>query len=183
VSRDGWLEITGGDSSILAGRQQPNLLWVALPEGTYEISIHLKSRPLFDFQRAGLLLYQDARHYISLSLGHCLQCVLGGRGIFLEFNLNGNRGKYAAPTDATDLYLRLLSEHGAVSAFYAAEAGQWQHIASLQNDIGFEYAALSVTNDSIWDTGYDLVGLFDYFEIRRPTEVVPTPAPGSYYQA
>jgi hypothetical protein len=183
VNEDGWLEIMGGDESILTGGKQTNLLWITLPEGNFEILIHVKSQPLFDYQRAGLLLYEDVDHYVALSQGYCLQCLLGGNGIFLEYSLNGHHGKCTTASNASDLYLMLIIEEGAISAFYALEEGQWQHIASLKSDIDFERAALSVTNDSTWDTGYDLVGMFDFFEIRRPTQIVPTPTPGFYQQA
>jgi hypothetical protein len=145
--------------------------------------IHLKSQPLFDYQRAGLLLYQDVEHYIALSQGYCLQCLLGGNGIFLEYRLDEHRGKFTTASNASDLYLMLIIEEGAINAFYAIETGHWQHIASLKSDIHFERAALSVTNDTTSENGYDLIGMFDYFEIRRPTQIVPTPTPGSYQQA
>lgn len=183
LNEDGWLEITGGDESILAGGQQTNLLWITLPEGEIEISIHLKSQPLFDFQRAGLLLYRDSGNYVSLARGHCTQCVLGGNGIFLEYSFDGQHEKYSIPFNGADLYLMLMIEQGVVSAFYAVDADQWQHVASVENGIRFERAALSVTNDSAWDNGYDVVGKFDYLEIRLPTQSAPTPTPNGFQQA
>ncbi len=183
MNGDGWLEITGGNESILAGGQQTNLLWITLPEEEIEISIHLRSQPLFDFQRAGLLLHRDSENYVSLTRGHCTQCLLGGNGIFLEYSLNGQRGKYTTPFNGSDLYLMLVVEQEIVSAFHAVEAGEWQHIASLENDIRFERAALSVTNDTAWNEGYDVVGMFDYLEIRLPTPIVPTPTPNGFQQA
>lgn len=175
VSQDGWLQITGGDESILAGGQQTNLLWMPLPEDDFVISIRLKSQPLFDFQQAGILLYEDSEQYVSLSRGYCMQCVLGGSGVFLEYNLKGDRVRYAAATDATDLYLMLIRAGGVVSGFYATEAGQWRHVASLRSASRFYRAGLSVTNDSAWDEGLDVVGLFDFFEIRPSFHQEPTP--------
>lgn len=70
----------------------------------------------------------------------------------------------------------------ACSGFYAVKTDQWQYIASLDNDIRFERVALSVTNDSAWDEGYDVVGMFDFFEIRPSFHQKPTPIPGSYQQ-
>ena len=177
LNDDGWLEITGGDEIILTDGQQTNLLWVTLPEDDFEIFIHLKSQPQFDFQRAGLLLYKDSEHYISLSRGYCMQCVLGGNGVFLVYNLNGSQGRYTAATDAVDMYLMLISRQGVVGTFYAVEWHHWQFLASLGNTTAFERVSLSVTNDSTWDDGYDVVGKFDYFEIRHPTQIVPTPTP------
>lgn len=182
VNKEGWLEITGGDESILAGGRQTNLLWIPLSEGDFVISVHLVSQPLFDFQRAGLLLYQDSEHYISLSRGYCMQCVLGGSGVFLEYSLDGNGGRYTSATNANDLYLMLVREREVVNAYYAVEAGQWQHIASLENEIRFERIVLSVTNDTAWNNGYDVVGMFDYLEIQRPAQLPPTPSPGFYEQ-
>ncbi|MBI3169653.1 MAG: hypothetical protein HYZ22_14320 [Chloroflexi bacterium] len=177
MNENGWLEITGGDESIMTNGQQTNLLWITLPEDDFEIFIHLKSQPQSDFQRAGLLLYKDSEHYISLSRGYCMQCVLGGNGIFLEYNLNGSQGRYTTATNAVDLYLMLISRQGVVGAFYAVEWHHWQYLASLGSNVDFERVSLSVTNDSTWDDGYDVVGRFDYFEIRRHMPFVPTPTP------
>lgn len=183
VTQDGWLKITGGNKSVLNGGKQSNLLWIALPGGRFEISIHLKAEPLFDYQRAGVLLYQDTDHFVNLNRGYCLQCVLGGNGIFLEYSLNDQHGRYVTAATASDLYLMLTVEKGAISAFFAVEGDQWQYIASLKSDIPFERAALSVTNDTAWNNGYDLIGMFDYFEIRSPTQIAPTPTPGLFQQA
>ncbi len=175
VDDDGWLVITGGSKNILAGEQQTNLLWTSLPEGDFVISIHLKSQPLFDFQQAGILLSDDSGQYVSLSRGYCMQCVLGGSGVFLVYNLNGSRGRYASATDATDLYLMLIRAGGVVSGFYATEAGRWLQVASLRNGSRFYHAGLSVTNDSTWNEGLDVIGMFDYFEIRPTFHQKPTP--------
>ena len=104
-----------------------------------------------------------------------MQCILGGSGVFLEYNLNGSRGRYTAAADATDLYLMLVIEQGVVSSFHAVVAEQWQHLASLENDIHFKHVALSVTKESEWDNGYDIVGMFDFFEIRPSFHQEPTP--------
>lgn len=183
LNDDGWLEITGGDESILTDGQQANLLWIDLPKGDFEIMLHLKSQPLFDFQQAGFLLYQDAENYLTLNRGYCMECVLGGEGVFLEYSSNGNRGRFAAGVSASDLYLVLVVEQGVISAFYAIEEDQRQHLASLKNTFNFRRAALSVTNGSTWDEGYDIVGSFDFFEIRRPTHFTPKPTPIFFQQA
>lgn len=106
-----------------------------------------------------------------------MECVLGGSGVFLEYNLNGRRGRYSAATDATDLYLMLIRAHGVIGAFYSLEAGQWKNIANLEDDIPFERAGLSVTNDSRWEEGYDVIGEFDFFEIRSSFHQTPMPLP------
>lgn len=180
---NGWLEITGGDESLLSDGQQTNLLWTSLPEGDFVVSVHLKAQPLFDYQRVGFLLFRDSKNYISLSHGHCMQCVLGGVGVFLEYNLNEIQGRFSAAIHTNDLRLMLIVEQGCVSAFYAVEENHWQHLASLENAINFEWVALNVTNNSKWDEGYDLVGMFDFFEIRRPTQIAPTPTPNGLQQA
>jgi beta-xylosidase len=163
---DGWLEITGGSESILTGGEQPNLLWQTLPHGDFVIVIHISSQPLFDFQKTGLILFADTDNYISLSRGYCMKCVLGGSGIFLEHSLNGDRARAAVATDATDLFLMLIRTGGFISAFYSVEAEQWHVIKNIKTSILFEQVGLSVTNDSMLEFGYDVVGKFDFFEIR-----------------
>lgn len=182
VNEDGWLEITGRDESTLIGGKQTNLLWTSLPEGNTEVVVRLKSQPLFDYQHAGLVLYEDPENYVFLNQGYCMQCILGGSGIFLEYRLNTHQGRFTTASSAGELHLMLLIEHGAVSAFFATETDEWQHIATLGSDIQFSRVGLAVTNDSTWDTGYDLIGMFDDFEIRRPTQIAPTPTPGFFQE-
>ncbi|MBE7436597.1 MAG: hypothetical protein HS100_21960 [Anaerolineales bacterium] len=166
VKEDGWLEIIGGDESVLAGGQQANLLWTSLPVGDFVILIHLKSQPLFDFQRAGILLSGNSGEYVSLNRGYCMECVLGGSGIFLEHNLEGDRRRFSVATEATDLYLMIIRSRGIIGGFYAVETGQWQNIGNIENEISFERVGLDVTNNSKWENGYDVVGRFDFFEMR-----------------
>jgi hypothetical protein len=183
VNENGWLEITGGGEKLLTGGQQTNLLWALLPENDFVISVHLKSEPLFDFQQARLFLHEKPDHYISLSCGYCAQSVLGGNGIFLDYRLSGEQAKYLVATDATDLQLLLIHAGGLISAPYSEKEGQWQHIASIETDFVFMRFGLSATNGNRWEEGYDVIGMFDYFEIRARFHQSPTFPPERSPQA
>jgi beta-xylosidase len=180
---DGWLAIKGAEGSIVQGESQANILWRSLPGGSFEVSIHLASQPLFDSQRAGLLLYHDPQHYIALSQGYCSECVLGGTGVFLEYQLGSEHGRYSQRSSTTDLYLMLLDEPGIVSGFYAIQEGQWQHLASIPNSTVFQQVGLSVTSGHAGEQGDGLLGRFDYFRIALPQSLAPTPTPVPWPQA
>lgn len=181
INSNGWLEITGGDASRALGAAQLNLLWMPAPQAEWTITTRLETQPLFDYQQAGLLLFDEAGRYLALSRGYCQECVLGGNGIFLEHNLTGERVRLAFPTEATDMYLMLIQTPDSIGAFYALQTGPWQSVANLQNSLPFERVGLSVTNDSRWEEGYDVIGKFDFFEIRPSFHQTPPPLP-TYFQ-
>ncbi|MCC7119078.1 MAG: hypothetical protein IT310_11175 [Anaerolineales bacterium] len=182
INQRGWLEITGGDQSVLAGAPQSNLLWLPAPKINLIITTRLKTQPLFNYQQSGLLLFNTAGRYISLSRGYCQECVLGGSGIFLEHNLEGKRVRLALPSEATELSLMFIQTNASVGAFYALETGNWQNFITLQNPQPLERVGLSVTNDSAWEEGYDVIGQFDYFEMRPLFHQIPMPHPGYFQQ-
>ncbi len=164
--KDGWLEITGGSESFLTGGEQTNLLWQTLPQGDFVLTIRLKAQPLFDFQRSGIILFTDADNYVFLSRGYCMQCVLGGSGIFLEYNLDNDKARAAVSTDSTEMFLMLIRTGNGIGAFYSVENGLWKNLANIETRFPFAYVGLSVTNDSQWEQGYDVVGGFDFFDLR-----------------
>jgi len=59
ITDDGWLQIIGEDSSLLADEQQSNLLWMDLPGGDFVITVHMKAQPIVNFQQATLYIYED----------------------------------------------------------------------------------------------------------------------------
>jgi hypothetical protein len=186
----GWLLIEGGRQEPGKQDDQVNTLWTELPSGAVEITVHLSSHPLSDSQRAGLLLYPEkhqglrpeAGDFIFLSEGYCLGCVLGGSGVFLEYQLGAERGRYVHRSAEDDLYLKLILEEGLVSAYFAFEEGAWQHLASLSSPLQFHQAGLSIRGDPLQQAA-PLRGRFDYFEIRRPASMTPTATPAPFPQA
>jgi len=166
VTGDGWLQIVAEDDSLLINDTQTNTFLVDLPEGDFEISAHLQAQPFENFHQAAIFLYEDAQNYVAINRGYCEPC--GGTGIYMDYKIGGTWGSYKQMLAETDIYLKLLSQDKIISGFYATSPGNWVRLGRFGDYFAFRKAGLGVTNsDSAGENG-DLVGLYDYFEIRRP---------------
>jgi len=168
ITQDGWLQIIGEDASLLGEGMQSNLLWHELPEGDFEITVHLKANPTDNFQQATIYIYEDGENYIAINRGYCGPCATQGNGIYMEYKINGQLGAYNLATKETDLFLRLESKGNVVSGYYAFAPDKWVRLGRFGNYFAFKKVGLGVSNVDIQGINADLIGLFDYFEIRRP---------------
>jgi hypothetical protein len=129
----------------------------------------LKTQPLVNFQQATIYLYEDPENFVALNRGYCDVCLEGGNAYFFEFKIGGTIGTYNNPTDATDVYLRLTSEEGVISGYYAEDPGQWERIGRYGGSyFEFKRVGIGVTNADPFGADGDLVGQFDFFEITKP---------------
>ena len=130
--------------------------------------MHLKANPTDDFQQATIYIYENGDNYIALNRGYCSLCVSGGNAVYMEYKISGQLGAYNAPTNATDVYLRLLSQGNVLSGFYALTPNDWTRLGRFGNYFAFKRVGLGVSNADTKGLNADLVGQFDYFEIDRP---------------
>ena len=166
---DGWLEIKGEDTGLLYGQQQSNLLWTDLPDSAYAITVHLKAAPIANFAQATIYLYENLDNYVAINRGFCGPCSTGGNGIYMEYKIGDQAGAYMVPFSETDLYLMLEDKDNVISGFYATSPEQWERLGRFGNYFKFKRVGLGVTNeDQKGAHAEDLVGSFDYFEIRKP---------------
>jgi len=165
---DGWLEITGEDASLVQGGSQNNTLWTDLPAGDFEVSIHLVADPSADFQQAAIYLYENSDNYVAVLRGYCHPCGVGGNGIFMEYKADGRLEVFSLAAEETDLLLRITRQGDQLSGLYAFEPGQWQVVGILNHQFAFSRVGIGVSNVDNGGIEHDLVGMFDYFEIRGP---------------
>ena len=168
ITSDGWLQIVGGDESLLHDGTQSNLLWRDLPSGNFQVSVHVKADPTADFQQATLYFYEDPSNYMAINRGYCSPCGTGGNGVYMEYKIGGDSGSYNAAVKATDLYLRLMSEDGVLSGYYALSPDDWVRLGRFGDYFAFKRVGLGVSNVDRRGIDADLVGQFDWFEIDRP---------------
>lgn len=168
ITPDGWLQIIGGDQSLLHDGTQRNLLWRDLPSGDFQVTVHLKAAPTADFQQATLYFYEDPSNYMAINRGYCSPCATGGNGVYMEYKIGGGQGSYNAAVTATDLYLRLASQAGVLSGYYALSPDDWTRLGRFGDYFAFKRVGLGVSNVDSRGVNADLVGQFDYFEIDRP---------------
>jgi len=73
------------------------------------------------------------------------------------------------PFTETELYLKLEDKDNVISGYYATSPDQWERLGRFGNYFKFKRVGLGVTNvDQPGVINEDLVGFFDYFEIRKP---------------
>lgn len=175
MTDDGWLQITGDNPSFFSSGDNislVNFLTRDLPEGEFEIRAHLRAEPSENFQQATIFIFEDPNNYIALNIGFCDLCLEGGNGYFMETFIDNNPfgDAYIIPRDAaeTDVYLRLVNADGSLTGYRATQPDQWQRVGAFGNYFEFELVGLGVTNSNQNGVAQDLVGQFDYFEIREP---------------
>ena len=169
ITPDGWLQILGEDTSLLADGTQSNLLCRVAPDGDFQITVHISADPIVDFQQATIYLYQDGNNYVAMNRGYCSLCDIGGSGMFMEYKFSGSWGTYQAKTQDTDIFLRLVSQEHNITGYYALESGKWQRFGKVGNYLEHPNICLGVSNvDSTGIKNADLSGKFDYIEISQP---------------
>lgn len=167
ITSDGWLQILGEDTSLLAGQIQANTLWRDLPEGDFVLTVHLQADPIVDFQQAAIYIYEDIGNYITINRGYCGPC--GGSGVYMDYKIGSAFGTYSVSFHDTDLYLRLESNGTMIAGYYASSPDQWARLGRFGNYFSFRRVGLGVSNvDRGAANNADLVGLFDFFEITKP---------------
>ena len=169
ITPDGWLQIAGEDTGLLYGQQQSNLLWTDLPDSAYAITVHLKAAPIANFAQATIYLYENLENYVAINRGFCDPCSTGGNGIYMEYKIGDQVGAYMVPFSETDLYLMLEDKDHVISGYYATSPEQWVRLGRFGNYFKFNAVGLGVTNaDQNGAHAEDLVGSFNFFEIRKP---------------
>jgi hypothetical protein len=168
ITPDGWLQIIGEDSSLLANGTQSNLLCRDAPGGDFQVTVHLYADPREDFQQATLYLYQDGDNFIAINRGYCSPCDTGGNGIFMEYKVAGSWEAYNAKTQVPDVFLRLVSQGQTITGYYASELGVWHLTGEVEKSLEDFGICLGVSNVDSAGINADLVGEFDYLEISRP---------------
>lgn len=169
ITPDGWLQITGEDDALVVGGRQSNLLCRPAPQGDYQVTVHLSADPVENFQQAALILYQDGMNYIVVNRGFCSVCLEGGKAVFMDNNVLGSSGTYRKPTQATDVWLRLVNQDRSITGYYAFEQDDWQLFGEADDKLQTHQICLGVTNmDREGTLPPILVGRFDYIEISQP---------------
>jgi len=166
---EGWLQIIGGDRSLVVQGEQENLLVRDLPDGDIALVTHLSLLPEENYQYAGLHLMDGAENLVALARGYCDTCTTGGGTMTLYFRQDGEWGTHVTiPIEATDLFLRLTWENGVVSGDYALTEDQWVTLGSFPLSNRFTQMGIGATNSNLEGAYQDLIARFDFVEILAP---------------
>jgi hypothetical protein len=168
ITDDGWLQIIGADSALLAEGNQRNLLWRDLPAGDFQITARVRAAPTDDFQQATIYMYEDPDNYIALNRGYCSPCTPRGNGIYMEYKSSGQWGAHNATVTETEVFLRLLSQDTVISGYYSLNGTDWTRLGRFGDYFAFKRVGLGVSNVDQQGIDADLLGLFDFFEVTLP---------------
>ncbi len=178
ITGEGWLQIIGGDSSLVVNGEQENLLVYDLPDRDIALITHLSLLPGENYQYAGLHLMDGAGNLVAIARGYCGTCPAGGGTLTLYFRQDGEWGTHVTiPMEATDLYLLLMVDNGFVSAKYVVSedpsvvygstqlSSLWVPLGSTALSNTFTQAGIGATNSILGGVQNDIVAWFDYVEI------------------
>jgi len=168
ITPDGWLQIIGEDDSLLGNGTQSNLLCRDVPEGDFQITVHVYADPGDDFQQATLYLYQDGNNFVAINRGYCSPCETGGNGVYMEHKSAGNWESHNMKTQDPDVFLRLVSQEKTIIGYYAFEDEEWYLLGKVENHPEYSNICLGVSNVDEAGINSDLVGMFDYIELSLP---------------
>ena len=166
ITNDDQLQIVAGDETLLAtDNGQKNLLLRDPPMGDFEIVARVSARPSVNFQQAAIFIYQDDDNFVAINRGYCSPCV--GDGVYLDSEVDGDPWSIWLPTDATELYLRMVREKDTYTALFSLDGETWIEVGHVQHVMSPSKVGLGATNADQMEPDVDLIAKFDYFEIRE----------------
>ena len=169
ITYDDQLQIVSGDATLLATENgQSNVLLRDSPMGNFEIVASVSVHPSVDFQQAAIFIYQDDDNFVAINRGFCSPCV--GDAVYLDNEVDGDPWSSQGiwfPTDATELYLRLVREKDTYTALFSLDGETWVEVGFVQRVLLPSKVGLSATNADVTEQDDVLVAKFDYFVIRE----------------
>lgn len=161
----GSLQINASNGYVLA-HSNSNLLLRPAPEGDFQIETQISFGPRYNFELAGLIIYESDSNFIQAGHGFCSSVDCIGEGFYMNSYQNGVAQR-PVPMQAysylDDAFLR-LSRRGNTYTFETSENGNvWFFIGSLTSDITPSQIGLLASQNLRGDI---LPARFRYFEVR-----------------
>jgi beta-xylosidase len=161
----GSLQINTSGGYVLA-HSNANLLLRPAPEGDFQIETQIAFEPRFNFELAGLIIYESDSDFIQAGRGFCSSVDCIGEGLYLNSFYDGAAQKpnpmqtYLLPDD---VFLR-VSRRGNTYTFENSENGNvWFFVGSQISDIHPIQIGLVASQNLKGDI---LPARFRYFTVR-----------------
>jgi beta-xylosidase len=147
------------------------------PEGDFEISTRVLFTPFSNFQSAGLIIFQDDRHWLSFHRGMCdfitqIPEACQGNAIYfnhIDYDLGVPGEGYSIgpqfPTrtvEMSEAYLRLTRKGRTYTAYYSDDGETWETIGRHESDIFPFYVGLHTFGAQKYLADAD----FDFFTLE-----------------
>jgi predicted amidohydrolase YtcJ/regulation of enolase protein 1 (concanavalin A-like superfamily) len=138
--RPGWLFMDTAQGRLLfKGGDAPVLLREA-PEGDFEATVKLDMHPTQDFQSAGLILYQDDDHFVSVSRAFCDTASCVGDGVYMDDDQRAMSAGF--PNNAVSglpatgpIYLKLVRKGTLITGYWSPDGSDWTLVAETEADL------------------------------------------------
>jgi beta-xylosidase len=154
------------DSGYVPAHNNSNLLLRAAPEGDFQIEAQIAFRPEFNFQFAGLIIYESDSNFIQAGRAYCSAVGCVGSGLYMDYYKKGEVVKpdFGQTYGQIDPILIRLSRRGDIYTFEASTDGKvWFIIGSHTSDIQPRQIGL-VAGQTL--RGRTLPAAFEYFAVR-----------------
>lgn len=161
----GTLQINASDGYVLA-HSSDNLLLRPAPEGNFQIETQVSFEPRFNFEFAGLIIYESDSNFIQAGRGYCSSVDCIGEGLYMNSFHDGvvQRPSPMQIYAHENLVFLRLSRRGNTYTFESSENGNvWFFIGSQTIDINPLQIGLVASQNLRGDI---LPARFRYFEIR-----------------
>jgi hypothetical protein len=152
-----------------------NILLRDAPGGDFILETHVHYLPSYNYQNAGIIVYENDGNYLLLGRAHCDHC--GGNMIFFDYEENGQvhgTGEGFSTSELSEAYLKIVKQGSTYSGYYSSDGEDWRlvhrHTGVGVNPTGVGVATLGSTEGAMVRTAE-----FDYVAVD--TEV--TSASGS----
>jgi len=124
-----------------------NLLVQPSPQGDYGVEIYLEFTPRENFQKAGIVFYEDDDNVLFFGRAHCDEAIEGcvGNALYFDVEESGELDDSVpplVPRDATSAFLRLEKSGRLFVAKYSPDGDTWTVVGSAVSSIAPRYVGL-----------------------------------------
>lgn len=140
-----------------------NLLMYPAPSGIFELETKIRFQPTFNYQNAGIFIYQSNASFVHFNRAFCDQGQCVHDGLYFDSGENGNFSKdnYATILPSSDtVYLRLAKRGTLFTASYSMDGEQWAIIGTHTNSLSSTLVGIEAGQER-----RPISAEFDYFQI------------------
>ncbi|MCD6519147.1 MAG: DUF1349 domain-containing protein [Anaerolineae bacterium] len=187
--KPGWTWVDPNGDSSFSLTNSPHSLELSTPRGGHDLFLNLDAPRMiqrvtgdfvirtkvamiadYDYQGAGLLVWQDSNNYIRAELGGA------PRAITMAYRIHGHyRHVHCGAYGFTSIFLRITRTGNTFSGEYSTDGVKWKPIYSVSYPAESSlYVGLHLINQ--WQN-HPAKAYFDYFEINDCSGPEPAPEP------
>jgi hypothetical protein len=147
------------------------------PEGDFTLTVKMDTRPVEDFQQAGIYIIEDGFDFVAILVSFCNDCTEASSGELIEMKavldnqpLLANPYLPKPPGVGSEVSLRLVysSKDNSITGYYSFDGVDWLNAFQVQDAPPFDKVGLGATNSpGPGGVQRDLIARFDFFELSR----------------